>query len=60
MTLGGGTEGTGLAVILLFGALAVSGFYLQRKLTPDYIKLKEPYRNAEGMDRIRELVRFGD
>lgn len=58
--LGGGTEGTGLAVILLFGALAVSGFCLQRKLTPDYIKLKEPYRNAEGMDRIRELVRFGD
>lgn len=56
----GGTGGMDVAVILLFVVLAVLGFYLQRELTPAYIKLKEQYRNAEGQARLRELVRFGD
>lgn len=56
----GGTGGMDVAVILLFVVLAVLGFYLQRELTPAYIKLKEQYRNPEGQARLRELVRFGD
>lgn len=52
--------GVSLPIILLFGVLAVLSLYLQRKLAPDYIKLKEQYRNAEGQARLRELVRFGD
>lgn len=46
--------------MLLLFALAVLGFYLQRKLTPAYITVKEPYVNSEGQDRLRQVVRFGD
>jgi hypothetical protein len=53
-------DGMNLLVIVLLGVLAVLSLYLQRKLTPDYIKLKEPYRNAEQQARLREVVRFGD
>lgn len=49
-----------MAVILLLGVLMILGFYLQRELSPDYIKLKENYTNAEGQTRLREVVRFGD
>ncbi|MBX2982607.1 MAG: hypothetical protein KF843_08045 [Flavobacteriales bacterium] len=49
-----------LVVMLLLFALAVLGFYLQRKLTPAYITVKEPYVNSEGQDRLRQVVRFGD
>ncbi len=56
----GSSDGTSLVVILLFGVLAVLGMYLQRKLTPDYITLKERYTNAEGQERLREVIRFGD
>lgn len=45
---------------VVFAAAALLALYLQRKLTPDYIKLKERYRNAEGQERMRVLVRFGD
>lgn len=55
-----GMDGVSLLVTLFFCVLAVLGLYLQRKLTPDYIKLKEQYRNNEGQARLRELVRFGD
>lgn len=55
-----GTEGMGLVVMFLFVVLAVLAFYLQRELTPAYIKLKEKYRNSDGQERLRELVRFGD
>jgi hypothetical protein len=53
-------DGMNLLVILLLGVLAALSLYLQRKLTPDYIKLKEPYRNNEQQARLREVVRFGD
>ncbi|MEO8734827.1 MAG: hypothetical protein ABI373_10895, partial [Flavobacteriales bacterium] len=52
--------GMGPLAIALFGVLAVLGFYLQRALTPAYIKLKEQYRNNEGQARLGEVVRFGD
>jgi hypothetical protein len=49
-----------LLPLVLMGASAVLAIYLQRKLTPDYIKLKEKYTNSEGQERLREMVRFGD
>lgn len=54
------TDAAGLLPVLLLGATAVLAMWLQRELTPDYIKLKEKYRNAEGQERLREVVRFGD
>ncbi len=49
-----------LVYLLAMACMAVLGLYLQRKLTPDYIILKEHYTNAAGQDRLREVVRFGD
>lgn len=49
-----------LAGVVLLGAVAVLGIYLQRKLTPAYITLKEPYVNADGQKRLKQVVRFGD
>ena len=53
-------DGMELAGAVLLGAVAVLGVYLQRKLTPSYITLKEPYVNAEGQNRLKQVVRFGD
>lgn len=49
-----------LAPLLVLGVIAVLGISLQRKLTPAYITLKEPYVNAEGQKRLKQVVRFGD
>lgn len=49
-----------VAFMALVGGVAILGFHLQRKLTPDYIVLKERYTNAEGQERVRQVVRFGD
>lgn len=54
------TDVTGLLPVLLLGATALLTMWLQRELSPAYIKLKEKYRNAEGQERLREVVRFGD
>ncbi|MBP8823270.1 MAG: hypothetical protein KBH07_06475 [Flavobacteriales bacterium] len=56
----GSSDGMVLPVILLFGVLAVLSLYLQRMLAPDYIKVKEPYVNADGQKRLKQVVRFGD
>ncbi|MBS1569262.1 MAG: hypothetical protein JST45_07430 [Bacteroidetes bacterium] len=45
---------------VVFAAAAILGLYLQRKLTPDYIIIKEHYKNADGQARMRRVVRFGD
>lgn len=45
---------------VVFAAAALLGWYLQRKLTPDYIILKEHYKNADDQARMRRVVRFGD
>lgn len=49
-----------LAVLLSFGTLMFLGHYLQRKLTPEYVTVKEKYTNTEGQARLREAVHFGD
>lgn len=51
-----------LAPLLVLVVIAVLGINLQRKLTltPAYIMLKEPYLNAEGQQRLKQVVRFGD
>jgi hypothetical protein len=54
------TDATGLLPVLLLGATAVLAMWLQRELTPDYILLKEHYKNADGQARMRRVVRFGD
>jgi len=41
-------------------AIAILGINLQRKLTPAYITLKEAYLNADGQQRLKQVVRFGD
>ncbi len=53
----GGMEVGGVAVLC---AVAVLGIYLQRKLTPAYITVKESYMNTEGQKRLKQVVRFGD
>lgn len=53
-------DGMPTAVVILLGILAVMGFFLQRKLTTNYITVKEPYVNAEGQERLKQVVRFGD
>lgn len=45
---------------VVFAATALLGWYLQRKLTPDYIILKQHYKNADDQARMRRVVRFGD
>lgn len=45
---------------LLLCALAVLGYHLGGKLPSRYIILKERYTNAQGEERLRPVVRFGD
>lgn len=49
-----------MLMTVVFAAAALLGWHLQRKLTPDYIILKEHYKNADGQARMRRVVRFGD
>lgn len=49
-----------LLPLVVLVAIAILGFNLQRKLTPAYITLKEAYLNADGQQRLKQVVRFGD
>ncbi|MBS1938240.1 MAG: hypothetical protein JSS84_10580 [Bacteroidetes bacterium] len=53
-------DSASLLPVLLLGATAVLAFWLQRKLTPAYITLKEAYLNADGQQRLKQVVRFGN
>lgn len=55
-----GSETMEIRMTVLFAAMAIVGWNLQRKLTPDYITLKEPYVNSDGQKRLKRVVRFGD
>jgi predicted RNase H-like HicB family nuclease len=36
------------------------GFYLNSKLCPDYLTVKERYQNNQGQDRLRNVIKFND
>jgi hypothetical protein len=36
------------------------GFYLNSKLCPDYLIVKERYQNNQGQDRLRNVIKFDE
>lgn len=36
------------------------GFYLNSKLCPDYLTVKERYQNNQGQDRMRNVIKFDE
>ncbi len=50
----------GIIIVLISILISVIGFYLSRKLTPNFTETKEPYEDDDGNTRYRLALRFKD
>lgn len=44
----------------IYGGIIGLGFYLNNKLCPDYLTVKEHYQNNQGQDKMRKVIKFED
>ena len=44
--------------LVIAAGLIGLGFYLNSKLSPEYLTVKELYQNRQGQDRLRNVIKF--